>query len=85
MVPPNVGMRPGSEEPSAPRLSVVVTGRNDDYGGDFRSRFELFAQTLLTQFEELGLSGELVIVEWNPPSDRPRLADAVHWPAVRAV
>src|SRR5262249_39486916 len=35
---------------------------------------------LVGQCRRHQLSAELVIVEWNPPADRPRLAQALRWP-----
>ncbi len=32
-------------------------------------------------WDKYGLDYELIIVEWNPPPDRPRLKDALVWPA----
>jgi len=58
------------------RLSVVVTSRNDDHGGDMLRRFRLFAENLIGQAERHGLTGELVVVEWNPPKG-PRLPEAL--------
>ncbi|MCG8592440.1 MAG: hypothetical protein MJE66_24375 [Proteobacteria bacterium] len=45
-------------------------------------RFRVFADALVSQARRHGLLGELIVVEWNPPSG-PRLADALplreHW------
>jgi hypothetical protein len=70
-----------------PTLSIVVTGRNDGYGGDFNSRF---ARTLAFNHDRLtehGVGHEIILVEWAPTPDRPRLADVVveSVPAVRPV
>jgi len=63
----------------SPYLSIVVTGRNDDYGGNFLDRINVFVnQTRLWSI--FGLDYELIIVEWNPLPDRLRLRDAVTWP-----
>jgi hypothetical protein len=48
-------------------LSVVVTTRNDDHGGDMLRRFKTFAEALLNQANRHSLTGELIVVEWNPP------------------
>jgi len=58
------------------RLSVIVTSRNDDHGGDMLRRFRLFAEGLLEQANRHGLQGELVVVEWNPPPG-PRLHEVL--------
>jgi hypothetical protein len=61
-------------------LSFVVAARNDAYGGDFLHRMQVFVDVLLSLWDRHGLDAELVIVEWNPPRDRPRLKDALVWP-----
>lgn len=67
--------------PSAPYLSVVVTARNDDHGGNPLYRTHLFLDCLLQQCDRHGVDAELILVEWNPPADRPRLAEVLRWPA----
>jgi len=42
---------------------------------------QIFVDGLLGQCARHGLDAELVVVEWNPPPDRPRLAQALRWPA----
>jgi len=64
-----------------PVVSFVVTARNDDHGGSFLRRMQIFVTALLAQAVRHGLHSELIIVEWNPPSDRPRLVEALRWPA----
>lgn len=63
-----------------PYLSVVATARNDDHGGDLLYRLGLFATGLVAQCDRHKLSAELVLVEWNPPAERPSLSDALKWP-----
>jgi len=65
---------------ATPYLSVVVTSRNDDHGGDLLRRMQIFVDGLLGQCRRHGLDAELVLVEWNPPPNRPRLAEALRWP-----
>jgi hypothetical protein len=43
----------------------------------------LFVTGLLEQARRCGLRAELVIVEWNPPTDRPRLREVLRWPVDR--
>src|ERR1043166_6140457 len=64
----------------APYLSIVVTARNDDHGGNLLARMQAFAGGWIAQAKRHGISSELIIVEWNPPADRPRLAEALRWP-----
>ena len=65
----------------SPYLSVVVCSRNDDHGGNFLARFEVFAHHLTAQCERHGLQAELVVVEWNPQKDREPLGEAIQWPS----
>lgn len=62
-----------------PRLSVVATSRNDDHGGNALARTQLFVDGLSDQAERFDLPVELVLVDWNPPADRPPLAGALRW------
>jgi hypothetical protein len=63
-----------------PYLSVVATARNDDHGGNPLYRMQLFVDGLIAQCDRHRLNAELVLVEWNPPTDRPRLAEVIRWP-----
>ncbi len=65
---------------SSPHLTIVATSRNDDHGGNLLGRMQLFVNGLFQQCLKRGLSAELLIVEWNPPTDRPGLRDVLHWP-----
>jgi hypothetical protein len=62
-----------------PRLSIVATSRNDDHGGNLLARMQLFVDGLADQAERFGLPVELILVEWNPPVDRPLLINVVRW------
>ena len=57
-----------------PYVSIVITGRNDDYGDNFLNRISTFVRSLAHQTQSYPGVFELVIVEWNPLSDRPGLA-----------
>lgn len=61
-------------------VSFVVAGRNDDYGGNFLARVQTFITLLAHQLDACGVDGELVLVEWNPPKDKPLLKDVLAWP-----
>jgi hypothetical protein len=63
-----------------PYISVVVVSRNDDHGGNLLQRMQLFITGWLEQTRKYNLSSELIIVEWNPLPDRPRLAQTIKWP-----
>lgn len=57
-----------------PRVALVVVGRNDNYGGDFRGRLDAMLEWNL-QFP----FAEAIYIEWNPipdqPSDAPWLVE----------
>lgn len=65
---------------SPPLLSIVVTSRNDNHGGNLVDRMQLFVNGLLQQASRYNLNAELIMVEWNPPPDRPRIAEVLKWP-----
>ncbi len=65
----------------APYLSLVVTARNDDHGGNLLDRMQAFVSGWISQARRYSIPSELIIVEWNPPPDRPRLAEALEWPS----
>ncbi len=63
-----------------PELSIVVTSRNDDHGGNLLRRIQNFVNTLLEQCQQYSLKAEIVLVEWNPPQGRPHFSEALSWP-----
>jgi FkbM family methyltransferase len=63
-----------------PYLSLVVTARNDDHGGNLLGRMQIFVNGWLAHARRHNIPSELIIVEWNPPADRPPLAEALRWP-----
>jgi hypothetical protein len=63
-----------------PYYSIVVTSRNDGHGGDLLKRMRLFLLGLLHQTRKYKLPIELVIVEWNPLPDLPRLHEILPKP-----
>ncbi len=62
-----------------PYVSVAFVNRNDGYGGDLEERIAKFI-AYYARYARLwpGLI-EFVIVDWNPPPDRPKLAEAFGW------
>jgi hypothetical protein len=63
-----------------PYISIIVSGRNDDYGHGFLHRLQTFVRVWGWQCARLGLEIEIVIVEWNPPEGAISLRDAIVWP-----
>jgi hypothetical protein len=68
------------QDPEAPYISVVATARNDDHGGNLLGRMQVFVDAWINQAKRHRLPSELILVEWNPPPDRERLAAALRWP-----
>lgn len=64
---------------SKPYLSLVATSRNDEHGGNTLYRTQIFVDSFLEQCERYRIPAELIIVEWNPPSDKAPLAEAIEW------
>jgi len=60
-----------------PYISFVTVARNDDHGGNFLERMQVFISALLQQIKKHNLNAELIIVDWNPPSDRPKLSQVL--------
>jgi hypothetical protein len=71
--------KPAGQE--IPHLSVVAVSRNDDHGGDLQRRMQHFVNGLIAQCRKHRLNAELILVEWNPPAERPPLEDSLEWPA----
>lgn len=65
----------------SPYLTVVAASRNDDHGGNLLHRMQIFVDGLFEQCRRHHLDAELILVEWNPPPGRTRLAQALRWPA----
>ena len=68
----------GSKE--SPYLSIVITSRNDDHGGDMLQRMQISLGSLLEQLEKHRIESELILIDWNPPADKPLLKDVLKWP-----
>jgi len=66
-----------------PYLSIVMPSRNDDYGGNALRRMQVALSALLVQLEKHRIESELILVDWNPPADKPLLKDVIRWPADR--
>jgi len=60
---------------------VVATTRNDNHGGNLTRRTQHFVNGFVAQCCRHHLFAELILVEWNPPSDRRPLIEELSWPA----
>ena len=67
-------------KPDEPYLSLVVATRNDDHGSNLLGRTQIFLDGWLAQARRYNIPSELIFVEWNPPSGRPPLIEALKWP-----
>jgi len=63
-----------------PYLSIVICSRNDAHGGNALRRMQVSLSGLLEQLEKYRIESELILVDWNPPADKPPLKDVVKWP-----
>lgn len=62
---------------SVPYLSVIGWVRNDGYTDSYVERIRRATRFLLDQLNRHKIDSEIVLVEWNPPSDRVLMADAL--------
>ena len=60
---------------SVPYLSVIGWVRNDGYTDGYAERIRHAIRFLAGQLDSHGIPSEIVVVEWNPPADRPLVAD----------
>jgi len=57
-----------------PYLSIVTPCRNDNYAGNMLKKLILSLSILIKQLKKYNLDTEIIVVEWNPPADRPKLS-----------
>ena len=67
----------------SPYLSIVVVGRNDNYGGDFNFRLQNQVTWLSSIVEKIQLPTEFIIVNYNPIEDQASLLNTIQWPTNR--
>jgi len=72
--------QPPTHASREPYLSVVVTTRNDDHGGDPLKRLQAFVNAFDEQARRTGLDAEVIVVEWNPPPERPTVGAMLRLP-----
>jgi len=61
-------------------LSIVATSRNDNHGGDLNKRTAAFLNSIYYQAKRTQLKVEVILVEWNPPKDKPLLNEVLPKP-----
>jgi SAM-dependent methyltransferase len=63
---------PGAD---APYLSIVLSGRNDDFGGDFTGRLFRALDFNHRELAARGVPHEIIFCEWAPIEGRPWMAE----------
>ena len=65
-----------ADPPRLRELEIVLSGRNDDYGGeDFHERMLTVAAFNHARLTEAGVPHRFTLVEWNPPEGKVPLID----------
>ena len=62
------------EDRPRPYISIVFSGRNDNFGGDFNERFFRALRFNHDKLRQADVTHEFVFVEWRPLDDRSYLA-----------
>jgi len=62
-------------------ISIVAASRNDDHTGDLIARMTMFVLGLDEQSRRHRMGVELVLVDWNPPANRPHLSEVMPRPS----
>ena len=60
-----------------PYVTIIVCSRNDNYNGDAAARSNVAIQNTINQFERYEIESELILVDYNPPQDKPSLIDSL--------
>ena len=70
-----------TQSDNAPYISVILAARNDNHGGNMLGRMQASLDSWMEQARRYELPSEIVVVEWNRPSERPRLIEDLRWPS----
>ncbi len=62
-----------------PYVTISFANRNDNYGGFLAERIQLFIDYYAFFVKQYPGLFEFVIIDYNPPSDKPKLRDAFDW------
>lgn len=65
-------------------ISIIITARNDNYGGDFISRLQNCIDWNTTLLEKYKIETEFVLVNWNPVEENKPLRELIKWPLNRS-
>jgi hypothetical protein len=66
-----------------PYISIVITGRNDNYGGDFDQRLQTTINWYCYYFEAQKVDSEIILVNYNPVAENKELKDKIAFPVDR--
>jgi hypothetical protein len=69
-----------NQQEEDPYLSIVAVSRNDNHGGRLTYRMQKFIDGFVAQCKRHQVHAELILVEWNPPEDRPFLDKVLKYP-----
>jgi hypothetical protein len=72
-----VRAREGDEDVGAPDVSFIHFGRNDDYVPGIVDKLAHSIEVLSQQIAARRMRAEILVVDWNPPADRPPLCDVL--------
>ena len=61
-------------------ISFVVAARNDNYGGDFFHRFQVFLNAFIKLREKYNLNAEVIIVDWNHVEGSNKISESLVLP-----
>ncbi len=67
-------------EPNPLLLSVVMVGRNDNYGGDFAERLLRCLRNTVDGLDRARIRAEVIFVNYNPLPE-PKIEDFITWPS----
>jgi hypothetical protein len=65
------------------KISLIFVTRNDDYNGGSLDRLNFSLKSLRKVLD--GVPFEVVIVDYNPPIDRPRMSEVISSPFIKHV
>lgn len=67
-------------DPSSMLLSIVMVGRNDNYGGDFAARLQRCLKNTVDGLSRECIRSEVIFVNYNPLPE-PKIEDFIAWPS----
>jgi len=67
-----------------PYLSLVLVGRNDNYGGDFKSRLQRCISNAYARLKDAEIEAEIIFVNYNPVVENEPIESFIDWPVSEA-